>query len=267
MDNFPKLRTLGAGARLGVACLVLVVLGGVLASARQLWLHHENRDGQPGVSVTDLMGAYHGVSAPAQLVTSLQRGHPDKLAPAKRDALLNWLQGKPGPDGKRPSGGAGNPRVAEDFDNLDLGDNSPAEIIKSDCLSCHGRAVAEKNPIARTIPLDYWEDAKKLAFAKKIEPSDIKLLVASTHAHALGLGSLSLILAIMLWMTAWPRAWTGVLTLCCGVGLLVDLAAWWIAREQAWAVYAIISAGGVYSLATALSGVSILLDLLRPAPR
>lgn len=265
MDNFPKLRSLGPGARLGVACLVLVVLGGVLASARQLWLHHENRDGQPGVSVTDLMGAYHGVSAPAPLVTSLLRAHPDKLPPAKRDALLNWLQGKPGPAGTRPPGG--NPRVAEDYDNLDLGDNSPAEIIKADCLSCHGRANAGANPIARTIPLDYWEDAKKLAFARKIEPTDIKLLVASTHAHALGLGSLSLILAVMLCMTSWPRAWVGLLTLLSGMGLLVDLGCWWIAREQAWAVYAIIAGGGMYCLATTLSGVSILLDLLRPAPR
>ncbi len=91
--------------------------------------------------------------------------------------------------------------------------------------------------------------------------------MASTHAHALGLGSLSLVLVLMLWMTAWPRGWTGLLTLLCGVGLLVDLGAWWIAREQAWIVYAIIAGGGVYSVATLLCGASILLDLLRPAPR
>ena len=71
----------------------------------------------------------------------------------------------------------------------------------------------------------------------------------------------------MLCMTSWPRAWVGLLTLLSGMGLLVDLGCWWIAREQAWAVYAIIAGGGMYCLATTLSGVSILLDLLRPAPR
>src|SRR4051794_17679094 len=106
--SLPRICDFGVAARIGIACLCLVVLGGLAASFQHIVNQNENRDEQPGLSMEDLKGAYHGVQTTAPLVKALTRGHPDALAKPQRDTLLKWLGGD---------------RVAENYDNLDLGDS------------------------------------------------------------------------------------------------------------------------------------------------
>jgi hypothetical protein len=247
LSTWPRLRDLGLAARLGIACLCLTVLGGLAASAQHLINHHEMRDEQPGVSMDDLRGAYHGVQTTSGLVLALERGHPDSLPKPQRETLLKWLRGE---------------RVAENYDNLDLGDSAPNEIISRNCLSCHGKKAS--NPIAKTVPLDYWDDVKKFAVSRKVEAVPLKVLTASTHTHALGLGSLTFIAAGLMLCTWWPRRLCNVLILLAGAGLLLDIGAWWLSRESAAFVYLVVGAGAAFNGSLALMMGLVLLDLFRP---
>lgn len=242
-----RLCDLGFGARLGMTFLVLTILGGLAASMQHLVWHHQNRDEQPGVSMVDIQGAYHGVEQPALLLTALERNHPPELAAKDRDLLLAWLRGK---------------RINEDYDNLDLGDAAPNEIIARACVSCHARASTDA--VAKAVPLEFYDDVKKVAFSKKINPTDLKILAASTHTHALALGSLTIVVAGLLLATRWPRALIGVLILGAGGALFADLGAWWLARGTAGFVYVIAVAGAAYAGAMALSCLAVLADLWRP---
>lgn len=245
----PKLRDLPFGARVALTALLLVLAGGFVASGLHLEEHHQNRDGAPGVSRTDLEGAYHGVTAKAPLLAVLEGVHPGATTDAEKKLLLAWLAG---------------PRVSEDYDNPDLGDAAPSEILARRCLECHARAAVKGAHADAKVPLEYWEDVKAVAFSTRIEPTPVKLLLASTHAHALALGTLSIVLGLLLIATRFPARLTGALFGLAGVALLLDLGGWWLARESAAWVAVILVAGAAYALATGLSIVLVVLDLWLP---
>ncbi|MDX2149053.1 MAG: hypothetical protein SFZ23_16190 [Planctomycetota bacterium] len=248
-DSF-RLRRLGLGVRLGIACMVLVLMGGFAASVTYIFQHHGKKDGEPELTLTDVQGAYHGVDAESPLRRALENNHPPEMPEAARQALLKWLASD---------------RIAQDYDNLDLGENAPAELIAANCLSCHSRKVADTNPIANKYPLDYFDDIKKIAFAKKLTPPSIEILTVSTHTHALALGSLSVVVAALALASGWSRRFMGLLIFASGFGLLLDLGSWWLARQSAVFVYGIIVGGGMYSGSSLLLLGAVLLDLFLPA--
>lgn len=258
------LRHLPLGVRLGILGLCLTMMIGLAASAQHLKLHHEKRDERPGLSADDIRGAYHGVRTKSPMVTALTRGHPESLAADKRDALLDWLLGAKDSTGNRPAGG--NPNIGSDYDNdLDLGDRAPSEIIRANCLECHGRKAAARSPIAATIPLDYWDDIKPISASRDVKPTDTKILIASTHAHALALGSMGAVIVVLLTLTRWPRGPVSLVSLVLGLGLALDFACWFLAREFAMATWGIILFGGAFNLASVLALVAISADVVLPA--
>jgi len=242
-----RLRRLPAATRFGLSCVVLVLLGGFLASGLYMADHHENRDERAGLTLDDIEGHYHGVRTPSLLRDALERGHPEQLAAASRDTLLAWLNGD---------------RISEDYDNLDLGDQAPAEILAGSCLGCHARNADD--PIAASVPLDYWDDVKRIAFARTIEPVGTEVLLASTHTHALALGTVSALLILLASWTRFGRKLVPLVSAVMGCALLVDLAAWWLARDSAALVPLIVAGGAAFALGAVLLGVLILTDLWLP---
>lgn len=247
MSDTLILRRLPIGARVGIGGLVCVLLGGLVASGAYMKEHHEVRDGEEGLTMTDLEGAYHGVRAPSPLVTALDRGHPEELAEGDRGVLSAWLAST---------------RISEDYDNLDLGESAPVEILEMSCLDCHARNATDE--VARELPLEYWDDVKKLAFSKEIEPTDPKVLLASTHAHSLALSVQALVLALLALLTRFPRKLVSALIGVAGVSLAVDIAGWWLARDAVGWVLALVVGGALFALANAALAVLVLLDLVLP---
>ena len=259
MSDAPwKLRALSPAVRVGLTCLVLTALGGLAASAHHIVAHHQGRDERPGLSLDDIRGAYHGVRTTASLVISLQRDHPgdvtedaDLLLTAReRDMLSRWLASD---------------RISEDYDNLDLGDAAPAEIMAARCVACHSRQATLGDGVGERIPLDYWDDVKKVAFSREINPVDVEILATSMHTHALSLATLSIVAAGLLLATAWPRRPVHGLIAVMGIALAADIGGWWLARPWAGAVWIIVVGGGVYVAVVALALLAVLVDLWRPA--
>lgn len=242
------LRDLPFGARAGLSALVLVFAAGLVASAAHVRGHHENRDERPGVSLEDLEGAYHGVRTTAPLVAALGRGHPEGLAAADRDALLAWLASD---------------RISEDYDNFDLGDSAPAELIASACASCHSRRAGG---IGESVPLEYWDDVKALAFSRDVAPVPVEVLTASTHAHALALASMSAVIGMLSLATRWRRAGSALLGVA-GVALVTDFAAQWLARGAAGWAPVVAASGAAWAVSTGAALAVIAFDLWLPARR
>lgn len=247
-----RLAALPLPLRLGLAAVVLVLLGGLVASAAHLHAHHAPRDQRPGFSLDDLVGAYHGIRTRAPLEVALERRHPEELAPADRDVLLAWLRGG---------------KVAETYDAEALGARAPAEVLARACLECHARNATQGEGIGRTVPLEYWDDVRAVAFGREVLPTDAPLVLASAHTHALGMGSLTAVTILLVLGTRWPRRGLGWLILAAGVGLVLDLATWLPAREAAWLVPVLAASGAAWAMCTGSLILLVLLDLLLPLRR
>ncbi len=244
------LRSQPTGIRIGLTGLVLVLLIGLLASAFHLVKHYENRDELPEFSLDDIRGAYHGIDSPGLLGTALERGHPATLPADQQKILLDWL---------------GSGRIVEDYDSLDLA-IPPAEIIDQHCIECHTRAAGA---MAGTDvpPLEYFDDIQEIAFSRKVLPTPVEVLAASTHAHALTLAIQGMVVAALVLLTRWPRGWISLLIAIMGVGLLGDVGGWWLARfSPSWALCIVIS-GAAYSIGQGILLAGVLADLWLPAAR
>ncbi len=250
-----QVRSLPLAARLSLSCLLVVVLGGYLVSGLHMSAHHQNRDGREGLSMTDIEGAYHGVNSEAPLTLALNAGHPGELAGQKApeewvtQALLAWLQGDPD-------------RIIPNWDNLDLGDEVPADLLDASCVGCHSRTAEES--LRAEPPLEYLDDIRAVAFSREISPSDIKLLIASTHAHSLGLATITMLLSALIFATRYGARLKGGLSLCACAGLLIDLIAWWLARESSAFVPIIIVGGIAHAGGMVLIALCVFWDLWRP---
>ena len=258
-QNWPRLAALPFFGRLSLAVLILVLLGGELASVMHLMEHHGKRDGQEGLTLVDIEGTYHGVRTEAPLRVALESGHPaelegrEALPQADLDALLSWLDEEP-------------TKLAQQWDNLDLGDAMPADLLDMHCADCHARTAGED---LRAEPyLEYLDDVTAVATSKEILPNDMEILLASTHTHALSMGLIAIVVIVMAYCTGWWSGLIGFLSLLCALGLAVDLAGWWLARESASWIFALVVAGGVHIGSLCLLMAAILGELLlRPGYR
>ena len=251
-----RLRDLPTAGRLSLTFLMFVLLGGYAASLLHMREHHQNRDEVEGLSLTDLQGAYHGVTNVSPLITALRNGHPGELegvtAPdaAIRATLLGWLEGDAN-------------LILPNWDNLDLGDDVPADLLDMSCVGCHSRTAAED--LRAEPPLQFLDDIRAVAFSREISPADIKILLASTHTHALALGVLTLVLCLLMYATAASERKKGLLCLLASGGLLVDLAAWWAARMAMSFVPLIVAGGVAHAIGVVLIILAVLVELWRPA--
>ncbi len=123
-ESMPRLGSFPFFFRMGICALVITLLGGYIVSGLHLRWHYDNRDEVPGLTINDIVGAYHGVQTPSPLIEALESGHPDTIEDYERTELLGWLEGD---------------RVSLDYDNLDLGELAPSEIIAVSCVDCHTR--------------------------------------------------------------------------------------------------------------------------------
>lgn len=249
MTSLPRLSRLPLLARLGVTGIVASLLLGVWASLVHMQEHHQNKDGEPGVSMDDLVGAYHGLERPALLRVALEAGHPEGLAANERALLLEWLSGT---------------TISEQYDDLELGDASPAEVIARGCLDCHSRQSDEGDGIGKEVPLEYWDDVAKLAFSRSLEATPREILVTSLHTHASSLALISLATLALLLATRWPTGLKSLVAAASGLGLFVDLACQLAARSNELLVWGVALGGAAWSLATVAACLATLADLWLP---
>lgn len=246
-----KLRSLPFLFRMGICTLVITLLGGYIVSGIHLRWHYDNRDGDDGLTMNDIIGAYHGVQTPSPLISALESGHPESIEDDERSTLLDWLRGD---------------RVSTDYDNLDLGDLAPSEIIAVSCLDCHSRSASGPDSFP-SVSLEYWDDIDKIAHTKDIQPSPVEITAMSQHVHAPMMAIVMLVLAACCAMTRYSLRLIGLIVFITGFGLMIDMAGWWIARDVASFAYAIVIGGSLYAIGTTLTCCLILLDCVLPASK
>ncbi|MEI7656973.1 MAG: hypothetical protein WCK33_02780 [Phycisphaerae bacterium] len=248
MTEFPRLRSLGALHRLALTLLCLVLAGGFAASASHLFIKTSGRDQVKGMSLDDVKGTYHGIRTRAPLLMALERNHPETLPAKDRDVLIKWLNGS---------------RITEDYDNPDLGDAAPAEIIARHCVSCHGRNASDAQ--GRKLPLEFLDDVRAVAVSRDVTPNPVEAVVASTHAHAVSLATLSMLLILLVACSRWRGGLAGLIVTVHALGLACDIGGWWLTRQHADLAAMIVAGGAAYFATSGLLLLMVLAELWLPA--
>lgn len=243
-----QLRSLGFSARLGITLLCFVFVIGFAASAGHLFYHDHKRDERPGLTIDDVEGVYHGIRSRAPLLVALEANHPETLPAEDRQRLITWLTGT---------------KVTQEYDNFDLGENAPAEIIARNCISCHSRNSTDE--VAKKLPLEFLDDIRAVSVSRDIQPNSIEIVTASTHTHALSLATLSIALIFLLICTRFKGGAIGMIIFVNGFGLLADIAGWWLTRSNPDFAKLIIAGGALYFISSLLMLLLIVIDLWMPA--
>lgn len=241
-----RLRNMSVSLRIAATCLILVLGGGYLAAVQHMFDHYENKDERPGLTMDDITGSFHGVNREATLIGALDGHMREHVTEGELAKLMAWLEGN---------------SISADYDNLELGDMAPAEIIDRSCLRCHSRNASEGDGIGATVPLDYWDDVKLLAFSKQLDPVPLEILTVSTHTHALSMAVVTVVSALLFLATAWPCRVRHGLVMLTFIALLVDLGSWWLARWFEPFVLVLVIAGGIYGALLSLQLLGAFVDM------
>lgn len=243
-------------AKLGLSATLAVLGLGLWASVKHIEDHHAKNDGdKSSLTVADVEGAYHGLSLPSPLRAVLEGRapqHPSLAAvPASALQSLNaWLAGD---------------RILETYDDIDLGDQAPSELITTHCGACHaGQAV---DPASGQISLAYWEDLAPLISDKEIRPTPYEILITSLHTHAPAMALMALAVGLLALCSRFPRLLAALPMGLGGLGLLIDLSGWLIARYTAGYAPILMAGGATFFAAQSLGILLILAELWLPQRR
>lgn len=227
--------------RLFVTVFFCAVGLGSLAAQAHLYFRHRHADGDPALSVADIVADLHGRTGQRPIVRALNgkmRQYVESEAEAK--ALLDWAA-REGPEREY---------------HLQI-----ADILSERCTKCHApRGKAER------VPLTSYSEVMKVVKPKWLSPAP-EHIARVTHIHLLALSSL--------WML------TGCVTLLCGApswqrsllaaaplfGILMDAVGQWLAPLAKSFVGLSLAGGAVMGIGFLAQFLLIIHSLWLPAQR
>ena len=200
---------------------LLTIALGYLFSLGQIYVTHQGRDGLPGLSIADVMIAYHGNPEQTRLAAAINGPMARNFkTPADRDIILNWIDS----GGKR-----------------EIYESKVKPVLSRDCLSCHSPASGMNVP-----PLTSYEQVASLTEADS--GASLSSLVRISHIHLFGIAFILFFVGKLFILCDMP-VWLKRLTI--GIpflSMLVDIMAWYLTREAQAFAYLLVFSGALLGL-------------------
>jgi len=182
----------------------LIVLGvGYLFAMIHIFDSHAGRDGNPGLSVNDLIIAYSGSKSDTKIESALKGPMASMLPPEERNKVIAWVR-----------------RGAEETDFKSSGVEG---IVERRCLICHNGS----NP---HIPnLSGYEGLHKVAQADT--GMDIFTLVRVSHIHLFGITFIFFIVGSIFCHAFIRPLWLKCIVLIIPfIAILADIGSWYLTK-------------------------------------
>ena len=212
--------------------LFLMTIGiGYLFGLTHLYYTHQMRDGQPGMSIQDVMIAYYGSQDKTRLGSAINGGPMEANLKSvdDKEKILAWLS-----TGKSK----------EDFQQ-DI-----APILNRDCAGCHN---GETNP---SLPnLTTYEGVMEVASSKA---APLPTLVKISHIHLFGIAFILLFVGRIFIYCDMSVSLKRIIVVIPFVSMLIDTMSWFITRTTPSFAYVVVASGAMMGLSM---GAQIIISL------
>jgi len=212
--------------------MFLATIGiGYLFALLNLYYTYEGRDGEPGLSVEDVMIAYHGTHNQTRLGAAINGPMGINLSnPADADIILDWIHRD-----------ASQEKFAEKVQ----------PILEKNCIKCHSKQSGM--PI---IPLTSYVEVIKLAETDTGTP--LPALVRVSHIHLFGIAFI-LFFVGRIYILCETNRWVKRITVAIPfVFLLIDILSWFITKVFPAFANVVVVAGGLMGVSF---GIQILVSI------
>lgn len=212
--------------------LFLMTIGiGYLFGLTHLYYTHQMRDGQPGMSIQDVMIAYYGSQDKTRLGSAINGG-PMELnlkSVDDKEKILAWL-----------STGKLKAHFEQDV----------APILNRDCTGCHN---GETNP---SLPnLTTYEGVMDVASSKA---ASLPGLVKISHIHLFGIAFILLFVGRIFIYSDMSVSLKRIIVMIPFLSLLIDTTSWFITRTYPNFAYVVVGSGAMMGLSM---GAQIIISL------
>jgi hypothetical protein len=226
---------------LNSAFLLTIGIGYAFALAN-LWYTHQSRDGQRGLSVRDVMIAYHGSSHQTRLEAAINGiMEPNLKYKSDKEVIVRWLHG-----------GAGEAEYRERV----------APILVRDCITCHTPSINPNLPNLTT-----YEGVSEVARAGG---ASLPALIRVSHIHLFGIAFILYFIGRIFILSDINVTLKRITVAIPFVAMLLDVTAWYVTKYIPAFAYLVVGAGALMGISM---GAQILVSLyqmwfhrLRPLP-
>ncbi len=207
----------------------LIVLGtGYLFAMIYIFSSHAGRDGNPALSVNDLIIAYSGSKSDTKIESALKGPMSNMLPQAEKDEIVAWVR-----------------RGAEEKDF----EPKIALIFEKRCLTCHNGS----NPHIPT--LKGYENVKHVA--EFDTGMDIFTLVRVSHIHLFGITFIFFIVGSIFCHSYIKPLWVKCIVLMLPfVSILLDIGSWYLTKVYPPFAYVVMGSGGLMGFSFAVMWVT-----------
>lgn len=228
--RYRRFRDISTSERILDTLFLLTIGLGYLFALTHLYFSHSARDGEPGLTINDVMIAYYGSHDHSRLGAAINGPmEPNLSVKADKHTILKWLQ-----EGKDE----------QEFVN------SIAPILNRDCILCHS---PQSNP---GLPdLTNYAGVMEVADAKG---ASLPSLVKVSHIHLFGIAFILFFTGKIFILTDINPVLKRTIVAVPFIAMVIDILSWYVTTIIPAFAYVVIISGGLLGISM---GLQILISL------
>ncbi|WP_233144669.1 hypothetical protein [Methyloprofundus sedimenti] len=229
-NRYRRFRDISTSERILDTLFLLTIGLGYLFALSHLYFSHSARDGQPGLSINDVMIAYYGSHDHSRLGAAINGPmEPNLNSKADKFVILKWLQ---------------NGKSKDQFEQL------VAPILNRDCITCHS---SDENPGMPN--LTTYEGVLEVADAKG---ASLPSLVKVSHIHLFGIAFILFFTGKIFILTDINSTLKRTIVAIPFIAMVIDILSWYVTTIIPGFAYVVVISGAFLGLSM---GTQILISL------
>lgn len=216
--------TLTLSEKLLYTSFLLLVGLGYLMAVSYLYVTHENNDGKPGLSISDVASSYYGNRSGTRLEAAIRGPMAGYLDDDDRGRIVAWLK----------DGGGERHYEAE-----------IKPILAKTCLACHNKAANPNLP-------DFTTYAGLHEVSKVDTGMSMASLLKLSHIHLFGISMLLFVIGFIFIQSEVNVWFKRFLVVSPMLAVFVDVASWFLTKWDDHYAIVVIAAGGILGFSMAL---------------